>query len=508
MGRGIVHAEEDGEDRGDGGTDHHDGHDGPDVLGHERNGALGDVGAAQDEVDDTGVMVFLAEVLLTNDDGEGGDQRRNDAGGRDGSHEVGAEVVGVGADAGGKSLGKQSGAGDVSSLVDRAAHVKGAHAADSQTEHDRAGGGQALQEVHHRGVDRGHGAGDTEHDETHDEGGAQRVQEDRLEAVEVLGQLGEDLLQQQDDVAGDETADDTAEEAETDTGATGVDEAGVSVDGQAGDGDHTGDEAGHEGRALADGLSDVGREHGHHEVHGDAADNLEHRGERVVLLACRVVGIDAPQERDRGEHTTGDHEDQHVGNAVHEVLIELVPDGLLLFDSLIGRSGDLGGIALGGERTVDQGASGLDGERLGDAHGDLGLTGEALGLNVLVGGDHDGTGRSDLCRRDLVLDSYLAVGLNLDGEPALSGGLLKRLLCHEGVRDAGRATGSRKNVIVLSHTSLLLQEVRALPYSGAAFRTYDAQASQNPSRHRKNSMRPHAFFTVNGFKGRKVLSER
>ena len=53
MGRGIVHAKEDGEDRGDRGADHHDGHDGPDVLGHERNGALGDVRAAQDEVDDT-----------------------------------------------------------------------------------------------------------------------------------------------------------------------------------------------------------------------------------------------------------------------------------------------------------------------------------------------------------------------------------------------------------------------------------------------------------------------
>ena len=83
--RRIVNVEHNGQDRGDGGTEHHDGHDGPDVLGHERNSALGDVGATKDEVDDTGVMILLAEVLLADDDGKGGDQRRNDAGGGDGA---------------------------------------------------------------------------------------------------------------------------------------------------------------------------------------------------------------------------------------------------------------------------------------------------------------------------------------------------------------------------------------------------------------------------------------
>lgn len=99
VGRRIVDVEHNGQDRGDGGAEHHDGHDRPDVLGHERNGALGDVGATKNEVDDTGVVILLAEVLLADNDSEGGDQRRNDAGGGDGSHEVGAEVVGVGADA-------------------------------------------------------------------------------------------------------------------------------------------------------------------------------------------------------------------------------------------------------------------------------------------------------------------------------------------------------------------------------------------------------------------------
>ncbi len=104
-----MNVEEDGQDGSDRGTEHHDGHDGPDVLGHERNGALGDVGATKDEVDDTGVVILLAEVLLADNDGKGGDQRRNDAGGGDGSHEVGAEVIGIGADASFESGTEQEG---------------------------------------------------------------------------------------------------------------------------------------------------------------------------------------------------------------------------------------------------------------------------------------------------------------------------------------------------------------------------------------------------------------
>ena len=104
----------------------------------------------------------------------------------------------------------------------------------------------------------------------------QRVQENRLQAVEVGGQLGEDLLEQQDDIAGEEAAHDTAEEAEAHAGAAGVDEAGRGVHGKTLDGDHAGHEAGDERRALADGLGDVGGEHRNHEVHGGA----------TVILIC------------------------------------------------------------------------------------------------------------------------------------------------------------------------------------------------------------------------------
>ena len=457
VGRRVVNVEHNGQDRSDGGTEHHDGHDGPDVLGHKRNGALGDMGATKNEVDDTGVMILLAEVLLADDDGEGGDQRRNDASGGDGSHEVGAEVVGVGADTGGQGLGEHSGTGDVSSLVDRATHVKGAHAADGKTQDDGARGRQALEEVHHGGVDGSHGARDAEHDQTDDGGREQRVQEDSLEAVQVLGQTGKDLLEQQDDIAGEEAADDAAQEAEAHAGATGVDHTGIGVNGQTLDGDHAGNKAGDERRALADGLGDVGGEHRNHEVHGDTADNLEHRGKAVVVGSRRIEGRDAPQERNGGQNTTGDDEDQHVADAIHEVLVDDVADGLLLLDLVL----DIGGngnriVALGGECVVNQLSGGLDGQGLGNADGNHGLTGETLSLDILIGCDDNGLCTGDLALGELVFDTDLAMSLNLNGQTSLGSCLLQRLLRHEGVRNAGRATG-RGDDVKLSHVSLLFK---------------------------------------------------
>ena len=235
----------------------------------------------------------------------------------------------------------------------------------------------------------------------------------------------------------------------------GVDEAGVGVDGQALDGDHAGHEAGHERRALTDGLGDVGREHGHHEVHGDAADDLQHGGEAVVVGGGGVEARDAPQERDGGEHATGDDEHQHVADAVHEVLVDDVPHGLLLVRGAVGELGlralGSGGVALGGQGAIDQRTGGLHGECLGDAHHDLGLALKALGLHILVRGDDHGLGSDDLCFGELVLDADLAMRLDLDGETALGGSLLKRLLCHEGMRDAGRTTGGRDDVVRLGH---------------------------------------------------------
>ena len=157
-----------------------------------------------------------------------------------------------------------------------------------------------------------------------------------------------------------------------------------------------------------------------------------------------------------------------MGNAVHKVLIELVSDGLPLLCSVVRSNDDLRSVTLGSQGAVDQGTCGLDGQSLGHADRHLGLTGKTLCLNVLVGGDHDGASTGDLCGGKLVFDSNLAVGLNLDGEPALSRSLLQRFLCHKGMRDAGRTTGCRDNVILLSNTSLLLSRSERPPLLGAA----------------------------------------
>ena len=115
-----------------------------------------------------------------------------------------------------------------------------------------------------------------------------------------------------------------------------------------------------------------------------------------------------------------------------------------------------GGIGFGGEGCVDQGSGGLDGNRLRDANGNHGLTGETLGLDVLVGGDHDGACGRDLRLGQLVLDAHLTVGLDLDGKAALGRSLLERLLRHEGVGNARGAACGSDDVVLLCHVPSLL----------------------------------------------------
>lgn len=91
-------------------------------------------------------------------------------------------------------------------------------------------------------------------------------------------------------------------------------------------------------------------------------------------------------------------------------------------------------VALGGERAVDQLTSSLDRQGLGNTNGNHGLTGETLSLDILIGCDDDGLGTGDLALGELVLDTDLAMSLDLNGQTALGSCLLQRLLRHEGVR--------------------------------------------------------------------------
>ena len=144
-----------------------------------------------------------------------------------------------------------------------------------------------------------------------------------------------------------------------------------------------------------------------------------------------------------------------MADAVHEVLVDNVADGLLLLNLVLDiGSGCNRAVALSGERAVNQLTGGLNGQGLGNTNGNHGLTGETLSLDILVCCDDDGLGTSDLTLGELVLDTDLAMSLDLNGQTAL--GLLQRLLRHEGVRNASRATG-RGDDVKLSHVSLLLE---------------------------------------------------
>jgi len=113
-------------------------------------------------------------------------------------------------------------------------------------------------------------------------------------------------------------------------------------------------------------------------------------------------------------------------------------------------------IGLGDQGVVDQLACGLDGNGAGHAHGNHGLAGEALGMDVLIGGDHDGASAGDLGGGELILNAHLAVRLDLDGEASLGRGLLERLLRHEGVGDARGAARGSDDVVLLCHIPSLI----------------------------------------------------
>ncbi len=156
------------------------------------------------------------------------------------------------------------------------------------------------------------------------------------------------------------------------------------------------------------------------------------------------------------EDATGNHEDEHVADAVHQVLVDDVAHGLLLGSGVVRRGvGNLFrklALCLCGKSLVDEPLGILDGG--GHADADHGLARKALGLDVLVGSDNDGLRSLDLRGGHLVLDAHLPVGLHLNGEALGRGGFLKRLLGHVGVGNARRTTGSGNEVVrrVFGHT--------------------------------------------------------
>ena len=314
---------------------------------------------------------------------------------------------------------------DVSSLVDRAAHVDGHHAGDDHAHEDAGRGIHVLQRVDHPAVDGGDRRRDDEEaDEAHDQDAEERVDEHRLDALEGVRQALRGLLEEIDDVAAEEAGNQRAEEA----GARRTGECAA-------------DEADRKARTVCNRHGDETGEDRQHEAEGGSADILEEFCERRVgTEVLRVDGVIIEQEGEGDEDTATDDERQHVGDAVHQVLVDLAAEALALDVSsalfrVAARCVVDRRIAL--EGAVDEFIGLVD--AVGDLRDDDFLAVKAGHGDVLVGGDDDAVSGGNLFVRQDVLGTAGAVRLDFDGDAAFLGVLLEALGCHEGVGDARRA---------------------------------------------------------------------
>ena len=240
-----------------------------------------------------------------------------------------------------------------------------------------------------------------------------------------MRQIGEDLLERVDDVACDEARDECAQKART-----------------ARRGECAAHEADGESRPVRDAHGDEACEHGQHEAEGDAAD--VHEGLGVPEIRAEVAGVGGvegvKEEGEGDQDAAADDERQHVRDAVHQMLVDLARDALVICRALFGLSCAASMVVdrrCAGERLVQERV------RLVDAVRDLrlndGLAVKTRHLHVLVRRDDDACGFGDLRRRQDVFRAARAVRLHLDGDAALLRVLLQAFRRHEGVGDARRA---------------------------------------------------------------------
>ena len=150
-----------------------------------------------------------------------------------------------------------------------------------------------------------------------------------------------------------------------------------------------------------------------------------------------------------------------MAHAGHQVLIDLMPDGLLAaacrslprLPCLEDRGGGI-------ERFFDQ-AFGLV-YALSDVRLHDSLPREAIDVDVHVRGDHDAFAMLDLFVGQDVLRAARAAGLHLDRDPQLLGFVFEGLLCHIGVGDARRTSRDREDAGEAVLDDLVFFEFRAL----------------------------------------------
>ena len=192
----------------------------------------------------------------------------------------------------------------------------------------------------------------------------------------------------------------------------------------------------------------------------------------------RVDAVVIKEEGEGDEDTAADDEREHVRDAVHEVLVDLASEALLLgcirplcriraarvIDGRGAREG-----------TVDELVCLVDAVR--DFRDDNAVSVKARHGDVLVRRDDDAVGSRDFLGREDILGACRAVRLDLDGDAAFLRVLLKALCRHKGVRDARGAGGDGEDLDVVSGRCALRALLRCVRCGeGAVFLRVDEAA--------------------------------
>lgn len=398
---------------GHGRADHQGGNGAQRVACGVRNRPFGDERQPEHAGGGGRATLFEGEAVAEHPGGQRDAQRRGHAGDHGRGHR-GIDLA-----------GDQAGGERVRGLVDRPAHVEGHHAAEQQTQQQRAAALHAPQPGGEPGQQVGHWLAEHVHHRQADQQRAEHRQDQyRLEPFEVARQL-DVAVERGHAVAGDEAGDDAAEET------------GVEVGG-----DQATDHAGRNAGTVGDGVGDVAGQRGHHQGEAGLGADLEQRpGQRALVRV--VAGINATECKcQRDQQAAGGNERQHERDACHQVLVGTgAAVGLALGFRRASRRCAAAMHAGLGQCLGDQGRAIVD-RRLGAAL-EQALATETGQVHFAVGSDDDHVGVADLLVGQRILRAHRALGFHPHLVAEFLGGLLQAFGGHEGVRDAGGAGGDR-----------------------------------------------------------------